>query len=53
MNNNDLRLILSAKVSLVVIETYDEPRALSLLDGLFKYEKITAANRPSRAAAAE
>lgn len=40
MNNNDLRLILSAKVSLVVIETYDEPRALSLLENLFKYENI-------------
>lgn len=42
MNNNDLRLILSAKVSLVVIETYDEPRALSLLENLFKYENIPA-----------
>jgi len=42
MNNNDLRLIFSAKVSLVVIETYDEPRALSLLDGLFQCEKLPA-----------
>lgn len=42
MNNNDLRLILNTKVSLVVIETYDEPRALSLLASLFKYEKIPA-----------
>ncbi|WP_086930942.1 AAA family ATPase [Agarilytica rhodophyticola] len=42
MNNNDLRLILNTKVSLVVIETYDEPRALSLLESLFKYEKIPA-----------
>ncbi len=42
MNNNDLRLILNAKVSLVVIETYDELRALSLLESLFQYEKIPA-----------
>ncbi|MFL0810549.1 MAG: AAA family ATPase [Agarilytica sp.] len=42
MDNNDLRLILNAKVSLVVIETYDEPRALSLLEGLFQIERIPA-----------
>ncbi len=42
MNNNDLRLILNAKVSLVVIETYDEPRALNLLESLFKYESLPA-----------
>ncbi len=42
MNNNDLRLILNAKVSLVVIETYDEPRALALLDGLFQCENMPA-----------
>ncbi len=40
MNNNDLRLLLNAKVSLVVIETYDEQRALSLLDGIFQVEKL-------------
>ncbi len=40
MNNNDLRLILNAKISLVVIETYDEPRALNLLEGLFQYENL-------------
>ena len=42
MNNNDLRLILNTNVSLVVLETYDEPRALDLLKGLFQYEKIPA-----------
>ncbi len=42
MNNNDLRLLLKAKVSLVVIETHDEPRALTLLDGIFQVEQLPA-----------
>lgn len=42
MYNNDLRLILGANVTLVVIETFDEPRALNLLESLFKYENLPA-----------
>lgn len=42
MNNNDLRLILNARVSLVIIETFDEPRALSLLEGFFRIENVPA-----------
>ncbi len=42
MNNNDLRLIITAKVSLIVVETYDEPRALDLLEGMFRMEGIPA-----------
>ena len=39
---SDLRIIINSNVSLVVIESYDEPRALELLASLFKYEKIPA-----------
>lgn len=42
MNNNDLKIILHAKVSLVVIETYDEPGALTLLESFFRQEKMAA-----------
>ncbi len=42
MNNNDLQLILNTNVSLVVIETYDEPRALDLLKGAFQINNIPA-----------
>ena len=40
MNNNDLRLILNTNITLVVIETYDERRALELLKGLFQIENM-------------
>lgn len=40
MNDNDLRLILSSNVALVVIETHDEPRALAMLQGFFKQSAL-------------
>lgn len=40
MNQDDLRIILDSKVSLVVIETYDELRALSSLRNFFKRRKL-------------
>lgn len=40
MNHDDLKLILDSKVSLVVIETYDELRALSSLRVFFKQRKM-------------
>lgn len=36
MNNHDLKLVLNSTVSLVVIETYDESRALELLKNYFR-----------------
>ena len=42
MNNNDLSLILNSKTSLVVIESYDETRALMLLQKLFKNAQMPA-----------
>lgn len=42
MNNNDLRLLLHSKVPLVVLETYDEPRALEVLKRAFKQEQLPA-----------
>ncbi|VUD40359.1 ATP-dependent zinc metalloprotease FtsH 2 [Thalassocella blandensis] len=42
MNNDDLRIILNTKASLVVIETYDEVRALNLLGNLFRQERLAA-----------
>lgn len=42
MNNNDLRLLLHSKVPLVVLETYDEPRALEVLKRAFKQEQLAA-----------
>ncbi len=36
MNNNDLNIILKANVSLVVVETYDEQRAIELMRGQFE-----------------
>ncbi len=42
MNNNDLRLILNSKVSIIVVETFDEPRALVMLRDILKREGIPA-----------
>lgn len=42
MNNNDLKLILNSNVALVVIETWDEPRALAMLQSLFKQSNTQA-----------
>lgn len=42
MDNNDLKLILNSHVALVVIETWDEPRALLMLQGLFKHSNVPA-----------
>lgn len=42
MNNNDLTLIMKTKVSLLVIETFDEPRALDLLGGIFQIDGTPA-----------
>jgi SpoVK/Ycf46/Vps4 family AAA+-type ATPase len=42
MNNNDLRLLLHSKVALVVLETYDEPRALDMLRTVFQQERLDA-----------
>lgn len=42
MNNEDLRIILRTKASLLVIETYDELRALELLAALFRSERMAS-----------
>lgn len=42
MNNNDLRLILNSRTALIVVETYDEGRALLMLRGILKREAIPA-----------
>lgn len=42
MDSNDLRIVLNAKTSLVALETFDEPRALSLLNQYFRQEGIPA-----------
>jgi len=42
MDNNDLRLVLNSHVALVVIETHDEPRALAMLQSLFKQSSMPA-----------
>lgn len=42
MDNNDLKLILNSSVALVVIETWDEPRALAMLQSQFKEGNIPA-----------
>ncbi len=36
MDNNDLKLILNSNVAIIVIETWDELRALAMLQSLFK-----------------
>lgn len=40
MNQNDLQILLDSNVSLIVVETFDEPRALSLLNKYFREEQI-------------
>ena len=40
MNNNDLRLILNTNVSLVVLETHDEMRAVDVLKSMFQVENL-------------
>lgn len=42
MDLNDLRIVLHSSVHVVVVETYDEPRALSLLQGYFRGESLPA-----------
>lgn len=42
MDNNDLKLILNSSVALVVIETWDEPRALAMLQSQFKQSNMPA-----------
>jgi len=42
MDNNDLKLILRSNVALVVIETWDEPRALAMVQSLFKERGVPA-----------
>ena len=42
MNNNDLALILNSHIPLIVLQTYDEPRALDLLKGFFSIEQMPA-----------
>lgn len=42
MDNNDLKLILKSSVALVVLETWDEPRALAMLQSLFKQDNVPA-----------
>ncbi len=42
MNNNDLRLLLHSKIALVILETYDEPRALETLRRALQQERRSA-----------
>lgn len=42
MNNHDLKLVLKSNVSLIVIETYDETRALELLGSYFRSVDVPA-----------
>lgn len=42
MNNNDLRLILKTNISLIVVETYDEQRAIELMKSQFRHANIPA-----------
>lgn len=42
MNSNDLSIILSANVSLIVVETYDELRALELMADQFRKARLSA-----------
>ncbi len=42
MDNNDLKLILNSNLALIVIETWDEPRALAMLQSLFKQNSMPA-----------
>ena len=42
MNQTDLQIILSSNVSLIVVESYDEPRALNLLNKYFRAEGMAA-----------
>ena len=40
MNHNDLRILLHSNVGLIVVETYDESRALTLLREAFQRERL-------------
>ncbi len=42
MNQTDLQLLLRSQVTLMVVETFDEPRALSLLNKYFRSEGLSA-----------
>ena len=42
MNQTDLQILLESKISLMVVETYDESRALNLLNKYFRAEGLAA-----------
>ena len=42
MNNNELNLLIKSDLPLIVVQTFDESRALEVLDGMFAFQKLLA-----------